>query len=187
MQIEWDGPYSWTKFERENHLASIPDYPGVYLWTVEYQEGYLIYAAGLTRRSIPIRFREHTRKYMNGDYNVLDIDAMQKGIREEIWHGWGWTSEKRTEFEKRKSSIQDSIRKQLAGFRVFVTDVGIQPRILERLEASIMNNLYQQPAPFCDIPDKGMMLAPRWDSEPPIIVKNSCPANLYGLPISFEI
>jgi hypothetical protein len=187
MEITWTGPYSWPKYEDENELEHIPSKPGVYLQTVEYKDGYLIYAAGLTRRVIPKRFREHTYKYMSGDYTVLDIAAMKQGVRTEIWHGWGWTPDKRAKFEKRKTEILNAVHKQLAGFRIFITDIGTEPRILERLEASIMNNLYKQPAPFCDIPDKGMMLAPRWDSEIPVIVKNKCECRLFGLPSNLEI
>ncbi|MEA4884037.1 MAG: hypothetical protein VB144_10370 [Clostridia bacterium] len=50
-----------------------------------------------------------------------------------------------------------------------------------------MNNLYRQPSPFCDIPDRGMMLAPRWDSETPIIAENRCAVRLHGLPLYLEI
>lgn len=187
IEIDWTGPYSWPQFELENKLPPIPKQPGVYLQTVDYQDGFLIYAAGLTRRPIPTRFREHTRKYMNGDYNVLDIKAMQQGMREEIWHGWGWSATKQTEFEERKVEIREAVRRQLLGFRIFITNVITQPRFLERLEASIMGNLYQQPKPFCEIPDKGMMLAPRWASERPIMVENRCKVTLFGLPDRFEI
>lgn len=187
MEIRWTGPYGWPKYEHENRLPSVPKHPGVYLWTVEYQDGYLIYAAGLTRRSIPIRLREHTRNFLNGEYNVLDIDMMQQGVRKEIWRGWGWSPTKQAEYKKKKQIIYDAARRQLAGFRIFVVDVGTQPRLLERLEASIMATLYKQPAPFCDIPDKGMMLAPRWDSENPIIVKSKCTTTLHGIPLMLEI
>ena len=134
-----------------------------------------------------MRFSEHTSKYMNGDYNVLDIAAIQRGVRREIWHGWGYARKHRAEFEERKPIILDAVQKQLAGFRIFVADVGREPRLLERLEASIMSNLYQQPSPFCDIPDKGMQLRPRRNSEPPIIVKNKCIVVLYGFPLCLEI
>ncbi|ACA59312.1 hypothetical protein Daud_0793 [Candidatus Desulforudis audaxviator MP104C] len=168
-------------------MRSIPNIPGVYLQTFEYQGGYLIYAAGITRRSVSTRFKDHTRKYMNGEYNVLDIDAAQQGVRKEVWHGWWYRRANRKEFEERKSIIVEAVRKQLAGFRIFVADVGTQPRILERIEASVMRHLYQQPSPVCDIPDKGMYLVPRWDSENPIVVKSNCVAVLHGLPAFLEI
>jgi hypothetical protein len=148
--------------------------------------GYLIYAAGLTRRSVPERFRQHKRKYMNGEYNVLDIFAAEQGVRKEIWHGWGYAREHRGEFEEQKSIILDSVRKQLAGFRIFVTPMS-EPRVPERLEASIMNNLYNQLSPIKDIPDKNMYLAPRRGTEESILIKNQCGAVLYGLPALLEI
>ena len=189
LDIEWRGPFGWPKFE--DKLEVLPKISGVYLLTVEYQNGYLIYAAGITRRPMPNRFREHTREYMNGVYNVLDIATMKSGFRKEVWHGF-WMSknrprEKVIEFKKRQREIQDAVRKQLAGFRIFVGTIGNKPRLLERLEAAIMDNLYKQPMPLCDVPDKGMMLAPRWKSENPIVVKNNCPVLIFGLPTYLAI
>jgi hypothetical protein len=186
IDVEWRGVFGWPKFGGK----PIPKKPGAYLWTVEYQNGYLIYAAGITRRPMPERFREHTREYMNGIYNVLDIAAMKAGFRREIWHGL-WLGkhprEKLAEYKKRRLEIQEAARKQLAGFRIFTADIGVTPRILERLEAAIMDALDKQPMPLRDIPDRGMMLAPRWKLETPIIVKNKCSKVLYGLPDCLEI
>lgn len=187
IEITWNGPYAWPTVESENNLQPIPKIPGVYLQTFEYQDGYLIYAAGLTRRPIPVRFREHTRLYMNGEYTFLDIEKAQQGFRREVWHGWGYARNHRTEFEERKPLILDAIRKQLIGFRIFVANVGVEPRVSERIEASIMYNLYKQPSPICDIPDRGMHLAPRWNSEAPLKVANSYTALLHGLPVILEI
>ena len=187
IQANWNGPYCWPAFEDPTGLKPIPKLPGLYLQTFEYKSGYMIYAAGLTRRPVPARFKEHTRKYMNGEYNVLDINAAQQGIRKEIWHGWDYAKEHRAEFDERKLEIIDAVQNELEGFRIFVADVGEEPRILERLEASIMENLYRQPSPFCDIPDKGMFLSPRWDSEKPIVIENDCQETIHGLPRSLEI
>jgi hypothetical protein len=187
IEVKWNGPFSWPTYEHENTLCPIPNTPGVYLQTFAYQNGYLIYAAGITRRTIPARFKEHTRKYMKGQYNILDIASVQQGIRKEIWHGWAYARKHREEFEDRKLKILDAVNKQLAGFRIFITEPRTEPRILERLEASIMNNLYQQSSSICDIPDKGMYLSPRYDSEEPIVIKNNCVDVLYGLPTFLKI
>lgn len=184
MEILWTGPYGWPRFEGD--LPVLPQHSGIYLQTFEYRKGYLIYCAGLTRRPMGKRFAEHTRKYLRGDYNVLDITAMQHGVRKEIWHGWGWSPEKRAKFKKRKLKILEAVRKQLEGFRIFVADLGAEERILERIEASIMNTLYQHPR-FCKIPDQGMWLARCRSSEKPISVANKCPVKLHGLPACFEV
>jgi hypothetical protein len=139
IDVEWTGPYAWPTFENQSGLPSLPKHPGVYLGTCEYQAGYIIYAAGITRRPIRTRLREHTAKYLNGDYTILDMAAMNRGVREEIWHGWRWTLEKRKDYEERKDALVAAARHQLAAFRVFTADVGTGPRMLERLEAAIMN------------------------------------------------
>ena len=116
IEVTWDGPYSWPGFESDNNLRPIPEVLGVYLQTFEYDGGYLIYAAGLTRRPAPTRFREHTRKYMNGEYNVLDIAAAQQGVRKEISHGWDYARKHREEFDERKLIIIDAVLKLLEDF-----------------------------------------------------------------------
>ncbi len=188
IEVSWDGPYSWPGFERENNLRPLPKLPGVYLQTFKYRGGYLIYAAGLTRRPAPMRFKRHTSNFKKGEYTVLDITAAQEGVRREIYHGWA--RKDLEDFEVRKLEILDAVRKQLAGFRIFIThtiDLRKEERVLERLEAAIMYNLYQQPSPIRDIPDRGMHLRRRRDSDNPIIVRNHCAALLYGLPAILEI
>jgi hypothetical protein len=187
IDIEWKGPYAWPKFETESNLPAIPKHPGVYLQTSTYENGYIIYAAGITRRPIPQRLREHTRKYLSGDYTILDMDAMKHGVRKEIWHGWGWTPEKRREYERRKSELLEAAKKQLSKFCIFVADVSTEPRILERIEGAIMYTLYENTHPFCDIPDRGMQLSPRWKRESPITAFMHCHVELYGIPKQLEI
>ncbi len=65
MDIAWTGPYAWPSFESQTNLPPILEHPGIYLMAIEYKAGYMIYAAGITRRSIPARFREHTIKYLS--------------------------------------------------------------------------------------------------------------------------
>jgi hypothetical protein len=187
MQVSWLGPYSWPGFKEINGLSELPPFPGVYLWTAEYLSGYLIYAAGLTRRRFRVRFKEHTGKYLAGEYTVLNISEMQLGRRLEVWHGWGWTPAKRAQFAVRQTEIREAASRQLAGFRVFVANLEASGRVLERLEAAIMNQLYHEASPLCDVPDRGMMLAPRRETEEPITIWNVCESKLHGLPASFTI
>jgi len=187
LDVRWTGPYAWPGFEVASGFPPVPRHPGIYLWTSEHGSGHIIYVAGITRRPIPTRLREHTRKYMRGEYTILGMTAMARGVRREIWHGWGWTDEKRQEYERRREELVEAARRQLAAFCVFVAHVGTGPRVLERLEAAIMNALYEAPAPYCTIPDRGMMLASRWEREAPITARFRSTARLVGLPPELEI
>src|SRR5205085_2050292 len=133
MRLSWSGPYSWPGFEETNGLPALPAFPGVYLWTAEYQDGYLIYVAGITGRQFRQRFRQHTPNYLAGEYTVLDILEMQAGRRTEIWHGWGWTEAKRAQFAERQTEIREAAKRQMAGFRIFVANMEDQ-RVRARLE-----------------------------------------------------
>src|SRR5262249_10846835 len=79
------------------------------------------------------------------------------------------------EFAARRNKIEAAVTRQLAAFCVFVADIELQGRAPERLEAAIMG--WTAPPPFCDIPDKGMVLAPRLSGEEPITVLNAAPAS----------
>lgn len=193
LEVKWQGPFTWPRFDSVS-TASFDLIPinasGIYLWTYEYCDGYLIYAAGITRRPFQKRFREHTKNYFNGMYTILDMVSLSQGKRIEIWHGF-WTKErspeKLIEYESRRDEILEAARKQLSTCRVFVTPVDATPRILERLEAAIMKALYLSEGATSEIPDRGMQLAPRWPNEEPIVVRNTSSTKLHGLPECFVI
>jgi hypothetical protein len=117
----------------------------------------------------------------------LDVAQLKNGVRSEVWHGCGWNAAKRAEFAASRSEIEEAARRLLTAFRVFVTSVDPHSRVPERLEAAIVNCLYAAPAPICDVPDKGMMLAPKRNSEEPIAVLNACGSELHGLLVRLSI
>lgn len=90
MRVCWSGPYASPGFESQNGLPPLPKHSGVYLLTFPYQDGFLIYTAGVTRRPFRTRLNQHKRECLRGAYNVLDPVQAGNGIRSEIWHGWGY-------------------------------------------------------------------------------------------------
>lgn len=184
IEITWEGPFAWPGFEVESSLPALPKMPGVYIQTFEYQDGYLVAGAGITKRPVAMRLREHTRCFLNGEYTVLDASAASRGERKEVWHGWDYARTHRHEFEARREAIQEAARRQLASYRIFIADPEIAAggiRLRERLEAGIMDSLYQHAPPICDFPDKGVFLARRRAEESPVRIRNICSSVLYGL------
>ncbi|MEB3232495.1 MAG: hypothetical protein VKJ64_15910 [Leptolyngbyaceae bacterium] len=183
--IEWQGPFSWPGYEHITKLESILNIQGIYLFTFPYRDGFLLYAAGVTN-STKRRLKEHTREYMKGNYNVLDIPSALQGDRKEIWHGWEYARKNRDEFQKNKAEILKAVGNQLSSFRIFITEID-DTRKRERLEASLMNTLYLCKEPWSELADRGMYLRGRYNSELPILVRNICSLKVYGLPSEVEI
>ncbi len=182
------GPFTWPGFPQKGicPLESVSrSASGLYLWTFPYREGFIVYAAGITRRSFLKRFKEHTKNYLSGVYTIFDLDEMRQGKKIKIWPGF-WMKKDRKHLEKeffaREAEIKKSIQCQLSEYRIFLSEVPATPRLLERLEAAIMNHLYSLEAPFSTIPDKGMMLASRWENEQPIFVNIECETEILGIP-----
>lgn len=195
IAVTWKGPFAWPGKAEANGLRGLENCEysslcGVYLWTVEYKGGHLIYAAGYTERPFLTRFREHTRAHRDGFFTVFDMEAMQSGQRKEIWHGFFTRKrplEREEEFLRRKDEIEEAVENQLSKFRVFVAPLARETRILKRFEGTIMNSLYEAPAPFSTIPDRGMSLSLRWGTEKPILIRNISASKLYALPDELEI
>ncbi|HEY3781192.1 MAG TPA: hypothetical protein VGL56_08930 [Fimbriimonadaceae bacterium] len=187
LLLNISGPYGWPKFE--NGLDQLPNIPGVYLQTVAHAEGFLPWGVGITRRPMFKRFLEHTRKFEKGEYNILDLGAAQRGARELAWKGWGWTDEKRRDYENRKNEVIAAAQLQMIRAHIFVIEAGNTVRILERIEAALANHYYDQNAhgPKGLLIDIGMHLEPRRESEEPLTVVFQCRDTLIGMPSQIDI
>ena len=130
------------------------------------------------------RFAEHRRKYVAGDYNILDVEAAKSGVRSVVWKGWGWTPQKRADFDARKSQIMSLAERQLFATRIFIMDLGLDGRLPKRMEGAVANHFYKSEDTLFD---RGMFLAPRWKTETPITVTFHCGSVLHGLPLELEI
>lgn len=162
----WSGPHDWPEVRQKSSLDNLSS---VYMWSVEGGKVFVVYGFGITKRPVRKRVSEHRRTTLRGKYTLLNLDAMKQGIGKEIWHGlWaGYDSDDRkAEFARRKDELQEGARQQMAAWKIFVAEVS-DVRIQQRMEAALMGALYAAPKPYCDLPDKGMSLAPRRENEPP--------------------
>jgi hypothetical protein len=184
-EIEWQGPFSWIGYENINKLEKIPDVEGIYLWTFQYEQGYLVYCAGITK-STKKRFRQHTLEYKSGNYTVFNVTEAEKGKRVEIWHGWSYARTHRDEFNSRKEEILCAVERQLSSFRVFIAQMS-DKRERARFEAAIMLQIYNSNETWAELADRGMALSKRRKDEVSIIIKNISDVKFYGLPEILEI
>lgn len=183
--VLWQGPFSWPGFERINNLALIPDIAGVYLFTFEYKDGYILRSAGATN-SMKRRFSQHKREYMSGKYTVLDVKSANIGERKEIWHGWSYAKEHQEDFLHHRDYILKSVEHELAAYNLFTAEI-VNKRKQERIEFAIIHHAYLSKEPWGDLVDGQMALRGRANDEIPIEVRNICPRKIYGIAETFEI
>lgn len=184
-EIEWRGPFSWLGFESDNELPEIPDVEGVYLFTFKFKDGFLLYGVGITN-STRIRIATHNREFRKGNYTVLDVQAAENGERKEIWHGWQYAKDHRSEFEINKDLILKAVEQHLKACRIYISEVS-DKRKRERIEAAIMHNIYASKEPWSELSDRGMHLKERCNSEMPIKTINRSLDKIYGLSEILEI
>jgi hypothetical protein len=151
---------------------------GVYLTTFKFEDGFLPWGVGITNRPVRKRFMEHTRNFKNGEYNILDLEAASTGIRKISWKGWGWTEEKRKQYEETKNSVIGSAIKQFEATYIFLIELP-KPIRLERLESALTDHLHQTGNTLVDT---GMQLSRMWKSEEPISISFNTKNKIYGLP-----
>ncbi len=184
-KIEWFGSFAFPGYEKISESNSLPNLPGVYLFTFAFKDGFLVYHAGVTS-STKNRIKQHIRDYKKGDRNVLDVSFAINGKRREIWHGWKYAELHREEFEENKTEILKAVNNQLKSSKIFVSEISNE-RMRYRIESSIMNNLYSSREYWSELADRGMNLKGRENCEMPIVVKNICNYKIYGLPLKIEV
>lgn len=181
----WQGPFSWIGYEQINESKPIPDIAGVYLFTFEYLDGYILRSIGVTN-SMKRRLAQHTREYKKGNYTLLDVESAKTGLRKELWHGWQYAKEHQDTFLENKDVILEFAEKELISYRLFISEIADR-RKRERIEAALLINAYSSKKPWHDLIDGGMALRGRYNYEIPIEVKNVCSHKLYGFPEIIEI
>jgi hypothetical protein len=85
-----------------------------------------------------------------------------------------------------REQILSAVENQLLSFRIFVAEVS-DKRIRERIEASIMLNIYHSKEAWSDLPDRGMFLKGRYNSEIPILLQDHSEHLIYGLDHEMEV
>jgi hypothetical protein len=196
LTVTWQGPFAWPGYEQMNGLPSLPPYSGVYLQAFDYDGGFAIWGPGITSKHFIVRFKQHTRAFLNGENNVLDPDAVQqRGERKVVWHGTGYSRKRpsefqqrrRSEFEQRRSEITVAVHRLLGAMRIFTAEVGPEKRVASRMEFEVEELLYKQAEPLSRLPDQGTFRSRRWPDEEVILVESRCDQTLHGIPPTFEI
>ena len=191
IMVEFEGPFSWVG---ENEVPSISDTEagkkkGVYLWTVQLDEGELVYYVGHTGRSFAQRMLEHFREHMSGGYHLYEPQEFSRGRKDLLWPGrYGPDREPYLSvFIQHFPNLASAIVSLAKLYRFFVAPLKCDKRLRERIEAGIAEHLYKQPGIVGEFQDQGIVYRPRLDNEEPVQVLVHCKDNLIGVPKSLWV
>jgi hypothetical protein len=186
ITVEFVGPFSW--FGRSD-ISSILEaeagkMSGVYLWTVQLDEGELVYYVGETGRSFAQRMLEHFREHMSGGYHLYEPHEFSHGRKALLWPGrYGPDREPfLSVFIQRFRDLASVIVDLAELYRFYVAPLECEKRLRERIEAGLANYLYEQPGMVGEFQDRGIIYRARKDTEEAIQALIQCRANLIGVP-----
>jgi hypothetical protein len=183
-KIQWLGPYRFYGTSPDTLFAqAVARQAGLYLWTIPFEDQYLIYYVGETGRSFFDRFTEHAQCYLHGLYRIYDPQLFAQGEKNLIWEGmWkAGTRDRIGDFLNQYQELSPRIYELLGLFRIFVAPLKANKRVRERIEAKLSQALYENPEPIRSFPNDDIRYKPKRSAEDPISVAMSGFERILGL------
>lgn len=186
LTISFIGPFSWPATPDAPSIfdSDLRREAGLYLWTVRFDDGYLVYYVGETGRSFETRFLEHYCEHASGMYHVNYPAEFSCGEKVMIWPGRYDPTMKKSAKECILECLRlgEPITKLAYIYRFFLAPLSCETRIRRRIEAAIANTLYAAPSSVGLFQETGIRYHPRTQEETAIICRVSSSMPLLGIP-----
>jgi len=156
---------------------------GIYLWSVNIDDGFLVDYVGETGQSFSQRMKDHMIQCLGGNYRIWEPLLFSRGKKELIWNGL-WKKEVRDcipDFVDNYIELAPKIKEYLELIRVFVTPFETTTRIRRRIEGAIALSIREQPSPVGTFIESDIRYNRRGVDEEPIEVSISCNHKILGL------
>jgi hypothetical protein len=192
IQLNWVGPYPLfdssgkSVFDQKEMEES-----GIYLFTVAYENGYLVDYVGETGQSFRQRLTEHVRGYLGGEYRIYEASSYTESDNKLIWGGT-WLRDRRDrmgEFIARYDELAPRISEYIKLFQIFLCPTKLEHRLRQRVESAVALSLYEQPGLIGSFqgPETRISYRPKRDDEISIKVKMQMPAKILGLTPELDV
>jgi len=185
-KVEWIGPFLFIGPKEQNlFLRPEADRRGIYLWTVEGVEGYLVHYVGQTAQSFGVRFQQHIKDQLSGVYSIYDPSDLVEGKPTKRWEGMWWKAGawKRTaDFINNLMEHSKWNFELLKIYRIFLAPPEHESRILERIEAAIVDCLRSKEGVVASMQDPKIRYRWKLKKEASFKVRFVSPCSILGLP-----
>jgi len=191
VNLKLFGPFKFTNGRSSVFSDKLSNERGIYLWTVKYKDGYLVYYVGETGKSFNDRFKIHLDNLKSGQYRIYDPKLFTQGNKKLIWNPYKRGALKRVRYKKEFNAIYNSIQQQLENyiklFELFLIPFKDKDRLRLRIEAAISMRLNKAGEPIGSFQDEDIKYKPRKETEVTLSVKLSSPFKIHGLQRNLEV
>ena len=148
LQINFEGPFTFTDGERSLFHSTYAKSEGVYLWTIQQNvdASHLIHYVGETK-TFAKRHREHLIHILSMDYGIFDPTDAATGQCTILWSGL-WR-DKSPEGPGRLISeymkLKDAVPQYLASLSIFFAPTALEQGLRKHVEGCIGWNLRTKP------------------------------------------
>jgi len=147
-------------------------FPGIYIFTFEISDKYLIEYIGITTISFGARFLEHIKELCSGGYQLYDFQKMKDNKEFVVFNGrYGTDTDDVTKFLNNYDYYSQIIKKQIHELKIFLIPLDREKRILERIEGRLYQILREKKDEKVMTFIKGVRSNPKRENERSIIVK----------------
>ena len=190
VDLRWSGPHGFLPGAPDSVFQGpVAEQSGLYLWTVQRPNGFLVHYVGQTEKSFGLRHLQHLREYWGGAYTIHQAAAFLDGRRNELYRGYGYRGDAWRQIEpfvREHETLLSELRAMLSGIKIFLAPLAAPRRIHRRVEGAIVELLYRAGGEIGDFQEPGMRREPRRLDEAVIRVRSVSPCLLLGIPAEFE-
>jgi hypothetical protein len=190
VRLECSGPYSWRSLDPAISIfeAAASRAAGIYLWTVDTQDGYVIYDVGETGAEFRQRLRQHLCEQLAGMYHIYDTELFAVGQKHALWQGMYGNDREAglAEFVECLPTSAPALANFVRLIRFHLAPLTCHTSLRRRIEAALAMHRYRQPGLVGPFQEVGIRYVPRCAGEEPIDVRCQSSAVLLGLPACLE-
>jgi hypothetical protein len=190
VTLEFSGAFSWLSSDPATSIFEAPAAraAGIYLWTVDTPDGYLIYYVGETGVAFRQRLHQHLSQQLAGMYHIYEPGLFAVGQKHALWRGmYGRDRESGlAAFVEYLPTLAPALVDFVRLMRFHLAPLTCHMRLRRRIEAALARHLSSQPGLVGSFQDMGIRYLPRRAGEEPIQVRCQSSVMLLGLPSHLE-
>ena len=185
VSLEFFGPFKLCGAKEKLLFdQEVAQFAGVYLWTVQFRDGFLINYVGETGTSFYRRMKDHMIQCMGGNYRICDTEQLLEGRKTVLWNGM-WRKGTRDLapmfVDEKYVELAPRIRDYLRVLDILVAPFETDRRTRRRIEGAIAFSLREQDDPTGSFISEDVRYFGKKQNETPLQVSIISSTKLLGL------